>query len=139
MSLRVLAESDLSFILEDGTYGFGWDISLIAPDGQEFSEVPQESGDPKPLLGFSDDISSIIDPDTGQAVSGRLASVALRESTLRAIGIESLPKGISERASKPWVVKFNDIQGKPYSFKVSQSNPDRALGVLVLLLESYRT
>lgn len=125
MSLRQTAESDLSFILEDSTTGFGWPITVTNPSGTVVA-----------ITGFSDDIAQIIDPDTGQAVSGRLASVALRISSLLNAGL-SLPVGISDSSSNPWVIEFNDINGSSYKFKVSQSNPDRALGIVTCLLELY--
>lgn len=125
MSLRQLAEADLGVILEDSATGFGWPISVTDPDGNVGS-----------LTGFSDDIAQVIDPDTGQAVSGRLASVALRISSLALVGL-TLPRGIADTGSKPWVVEFDDINGNAYKFKVSQSNPDRALGLVTLLLELY--
>lgn len=125
MSLRQQAETDLGLILEDEVTGFSWPITITDPDGTT-----------KPLMGFSDDISQIIDPDTGQAVSGRLASVALRISSLTTAGL-ALPKGITNADKKPWIVGFDDISGNPYKFKVSQSNPDRALGLVILLLELY--
>ena len=84
MSIRQLAESDLGLILEDGDTGFGWPITVTDP-----------SGAVRPLTGFSDDIAQIIDPDTGQAVSGRLASVALRISSILATGL-TLPRGIAD-------------------------------------------
>jgi hypothetical protein len=128
MSLRQIAEADLGAILEDNSTGFGWSIILTAPDGTV-----------RPLTGFSDDIAQVIDPDTGQAVSGRLASVALRISTIYTEfpGL-GLPKSIADSGSKPWIVQFNDINGLSYKFKIAQSNPDRALGMLVCLLEFYR-
>lgn len=122
MSLRTLAENDLSFILEDKVNGFGWDMILRNPNGETQN-----------LVGFSNDISQAIDPDTGQLVSGRSATVALRMSTLT-IGI---PRGITNTSSKPYVVIFNDINGNSYTFKVQQSNPDRTIGVITLLLEAY--
>jgi hypothetical protein len=128
MGLRELAESDLGGILEDGSTGFGWPVTITDPLGN--SGVG-------PFLGFTDDISQIIDPDTGQAVSGRLASVVLRISSLKAAGL-SIPEGISDENSKPWIVGFDDINGVPYTFKVSSSNPDRALGVVSLILELYQ-
>ncbi len=127
MSLRQLAESDLGLILEDGVTGFGWPITITDPSG---------STGTGPLTGFSDDIAQIIDPDTGQAVSGRLASVAIRISTLTAAGL-ALPQGIADAGIKPWLVQFDDINGNPFTFKVAQSNPDRALGLITLLLELY--
>ena len=125
MGLRDTAEQDLGAILEDGAMGFGWSITVTDPSGLSL-----------PFTGFSDDISQIIDPDTGQAVSGRLVSVALRISSLTAEGM-SLPVGIADSASKPWVIEFNDINGNPFKFKVAQSNPDRALGLVTCLLELY--
>ncbi len=126
MSLRQLAELDLATILEDGVGGFGWPITITDPSGTVGT-----------LTGFSDDIGQIIDPDTGQVVSGRLALVSLRISSLTIAGL-GLPQGIADTASKPWVVEFNDINGSPFKFKVSQSNPDRALGVVTCVLELYQ-
>jgi hypothetical protein len=125
MSLRITAESDLGSILEDGIYGFGWPITVTDPLGTVGN-----------LTGFSDDISQIIDPDTGQAVSGRLASVVLRISSLVTVGL-GLPKGIADAGSKPWIIQFDDINSNSYDFKVSKSNPDRALGIVVCILELY--
>ena len=125
MGLREIAEADLGVILEDGTYGFGYSISVTDPAGTVGA-----------LTGFSDDIAQIIDPDTGQAVSGRLASAALRISSLITAGL-GLPRGIADSGSKPWIIEFDDINGNPFKFKVSQSNPDRALGVVICLLELY--
>lgn len=127
MSIRELAESDLGSILEDGATGFGWPITLTDPAGTVGS-----------LTGFSDDIAQVIDPDTGEAVSGRLASVALRISSIYAEGFTTLPRGIADSGSKPWIVQFNDINGSPHKFKIAQSNPDRALGLLSCILEVYK-
>lgn len=126
MGLRSLAESDLGLILEDGAYGFGWPITITDPSGKVSTG----------LIGFSDDIAQMIDPDTGELISGRLASVALRISTLYAQGF-TLPKAIANSSSKPWLVSFNDINGVSYQFKVNQANPDRALGVVTCILEAY--
>lgn len=126
MGLRNTAERDLGAILEDSAYGFGWPITITDPDGSTSTD----------LVGFSTDISQIIDPDTGQVVSGRLASVGLRISTLQAQGFD-LPRGVHDAASKPWLVAFDDINGTPYTFKVRQSDPDRALGLIVCILEGW--
>ncbi|MCK5606556.1 hypothetical protein KAR91_31930 [Candidatus Pacearchaeota archaeon] len=125
-SLREAAEADLAIILEDGTTGFGWPITVTDPSGTVGN-----------LTGFSNDIAEVIDPDTGQAVSGRIASVALRISSLTAAGL-GLPEGIADTASKPWQVSFDDINGSPFAFKVQKSNPDRALGIVTCTLELYK-
>ena len=125
MSLRLIAEADLGIIMEDSTTGFGWDIAITSPDG-----VSED------VTGFSNDISQLIDPETGAMVSGRMASVAIRISTLMTLGL-NLPRGISNSASNPWLITFNDINGSSYTFKISQSNPDRALGVVTCMLEAF--
>ena len=126
MSLRQLAETDLGVILEDSVTGFGWLITVTDP-----------SGNAQPLTGFSDDIAQVIDPDTGQVLSGRLASVALRISSLTTAGL-GLPQGTADATQKPWLIAFNDINGNAFTFKVMQSNPDRALGLVSCILELYQ-
>lgn len=123
--LRELAEADLSIIMEGDTFGPGWPITVTDP-----------AGIVQPLKGLSSDISQLIDPDTGQAVSGRLATVAIRIQALIDVGLD-LPVGIVDINSKPWIIQFDDINGNPYTFKVNESNPDRALGVVVCVLETY--
>lgn len=127
MGLRDLAQSDLGKILRDETSGFGWPITVTNPDGVTAN-----------LVGFSNDISQVIDPDTGQSVSGRMASVALPMDAFAPEGME-LPQGIADSGSKPWIVEFLDILGKSHRFKVAESNPDRALGLVNCRLEVYKT
>ena len=130
MGLRQLAEADLAVLMEDETTGFAFPILLTDPSGFTGNS---------PLTGLSDDIAQVIDPDTGQAVSGRLASVSLRISSLIAAGFTELPEGIADAAKKPWLVGFDDINGFSHTFKVSQSNPDKTLGIITCLLEFYKS
>lgn len=127
MSLRQIAENDLAITLEDGVNGFGWPITVTDPAGLS-----------APLSGQSQDIAQLIDPDTGQAVSGRLASVTLRISSLTLAGFTSLPRNIEDESLKPWLVAFDDINGSPYIFRVQDSNPDRELGLVTCLLETWQ-
>lgn len=126
VGLRAQAEIDLGLILEDETTGFGWPVSVTDP-----------SGTVGLLTGFSTDISLMIDPETGQAVSGRTASVTIRIALLASKGLD-IPRGISDSSSKPWLVQFEDINGKSYTFKVKESIPDRAIGSVSCILEFYR-
>ena len=129
MGLRELAARDLARISGDRDTGFGWEIVLTDPAGYT---------SPEPLIGLSQDIAQLIDPETGQPVSGRLASASIAMSAIVDGGYSSLPKGIADGAMKPWRVSFLDIAGDgPYEFKVVESNPDRTAGNLVLLLEAY--
>jgi hypothetical protein len=125
MGLREVAATDLAKIVENIDTGFGWDITLTNPAGTSI-----------PLKGVSDDISQAIDPDTGVMVSGRFASVGLVMQTIYDAGFV-LPVGISDSSQRPWLVAFSDINGFPYTFKVSESNPDRMLGLITCLLEAY--
>lgn len=124
MGLREIAEQDLAFILEDEPTGFGFAITLTNPAGAT-----------QDLIGYTADISQLIDDETNTAVTGRLATVAVRISTLT-IG---LPVTISDKTQMPWLATFNDINGNSFTFKVQESNPDRALGVLVLTLAFWKT
>jgi hypothetical protein len=126
MSLRDLAETDLGGILEDNAYGFGYPIRLTDPD--------KKSAD---LIGFSNDIAFLIDPDTGTAISGRTASAALRISSITAEGFTSLPDEVKNKLLKPWLIEFTDINSNSFKFKVRRGHPDRALGVIVCELELY--
>jgi len=127
MGLREEAEAVLAETMEDPDM-FGWSITLTDP-----SESSAE------MYGLSADISQMIDPDTGEVITGRVASVALRMSSIVAAGFTGFPKNIAETTSKPWLVTFNDILGTEHTFKVRESNRDRAMGVIVCMLEVYRT
>lgn len=129
MALRDIAQTDLAYILEGDEAGFRWPVTITNPDGVSNTD---------PLFGLSNDIADLIDPDTGQAVSGRLATVVLRIQRLldESLGI---PYGVSDPAIKPWVVMFNDINGISYQFKVRQANPDRTLGSITCYLEAWNT
>lgn len=122
MGLREQVEADQAFIVEDRG-GWGWDIVLTSPDGITLD-----------LVGLSNDISLAIDPDTGQLVSGRKASIALRMTSLLDIG---MPKGVADSDSKPWLVEFQDILGNYCKFKVDSAHPDRTIGQVVCLLGEY--
>ena len=125
MSLRTQAAADAAAILEDSTTGFGWAITVTDPDAT--------SAD---LTGFSSDIHQLVDPQTGVTVSGRSASVVLRIASLTAAGL-GIPVGVAGASSKPWIVAFDDIVGTAWSFKVRESMPDRAIGVVICTLEPY--
>lgn len=125
MSLRAQAAADLRGIVEDPA-GFGWSISITSPAGVTAA-----------LTGLSSDIGQTIDPETGVAVSGRRASIAITIASLLAAGL-ALPRAIADGASKPWIVAFNDIGGSSHTFKVCEAMPDRALGVVTCLLEAYK-
>ena len=126
MSLRQLAENDLSTIMEN-PLDFGWAVTIIDPDG-----VTNAS----PIYGNCGDIGQVIDPDLGVAVSGRKAYLTLRLSTLTTQGL-GIPVKIADRTKKPWRVTFNDVNGASYTFNVIDSAPDRVLGVVTCEIGLY--
>lgn len=122
MNLRQQAELDLATILEDGVRGFGWPITVKDPSGAVAS-----------LVGRSSDIASLIDPDTGQVVSGRLATVTLRLSSL-ALGGLGQPRSVAEEDCNPWTVTFDDVLGEPHTFRVVDAHPDLTVGLVTCYL-----
>lgn len=121
MGLREQAALDARAILEDASSGFGWAFTLTSPAGVTTGHV-----------GFTSDVAMNIDPETGIAVTGRKASVAVALGSLTV-----LPEAVSERERKPWRVTFASPNGSIGTWKVVEVLPDRAVGIVVLLLESY--
>lgn len=120
MGLREQAALDSQAILGD-TSGFGWPFTLTSPAGVTTA-----------LVGLTTDISVTIDPETGVAVTGRKASVVVSLASLPV-----LPETVPERERRPWIVSFTSPHGTIGSWKVIEVLPDRAVGVVVLLLEGY--
>ncbi len=127
MGLRAQAALDLAIFLEDQDEGFGWPITVTDPDGVSAT-----------LSGYSTDISEQMDPETGMAVSNRVASVAIQIKALTDAGL-GIPKDIPDAASRPWRVTFDDIDGNEHTYKVSEGRPDRAIGLVVCILEAYKS
>lgn len=126
-NIRTAAEADLAFTLEDNAGGFGWLVNITDPAGT--------SAD---LYGIASEIAELIDPGTGQSVSGRFAKVTLRLKSLDDSALDGWPRGIADETQKPWIFKFNDIRGNLLTYKVIESRPDRTLGVLTCILEGYK-
>jgi len=127
-NLREIFELDLGLTLEDNVNGYGWPIIVEDPDGNT-----------APLNGQSGDIGLTIDPNTGVAVSGREAHVALRVSSIEASSLVGLPRGQAKNdTKKPWIFRFEDINGHPGVFMVRQVMPDETGGVITCIIEAYK-
>jgi hypothetical protein len=127
MGLRAQAAADVSRILCDSENGAGMTVTLTSP-GSVSADV----------TGFTSDIASLIDPQTGLAVSGRMATAALLMSEIAQMfpGV-GLPRGIADSNSKPWTIQFADFSGELHMFKIVTADPDRAVGLLKCTLEAY--
>ncbi len=126
MNLALQAAADLIAIVGDSAAGFGWPITVTDPNQLTAT-----------LTGFRTDISQEINPETGQLVSGRTASVALPIASLALAGL-GVPRGIADKTSRPWLITFSDLAGVPHTFKVSEARPDETLGLVVCMLEAWR-
>lgn len=124
MGLLDQAAADLETILGD-VDGFSSCIELRAPDNTAVE-----------IRALVADVSQTIDPQTGMAVSGRVASVALPLAELA--DWPGLASGVVDTDKKPWVVRMPDVTGAVTVFRVREARPDRVLGVLVCLLEPYK-
>lgn len=120
MGLREQAALDSQAILGDLS-GFAWPFTLTNPAGVTSAHK-----------GLTTDVAVTIDPETGVAVAGRKVSVAVSLASLTV-----LPEAVPERGRKPWLVTFASPQGAVATWKVVEVLPDRAVGVVVLLLETY--
>ena len=126
MNFREIAEQDLAVTLEDNVYGFGWPINITDPDGLN-----------KDVFGQANDVAFQIDPQTGQAISGSIVSIAIRTKTLTNSGFAVLPTSQPDKTKKPWIFIFDDISGNTGTFTIKETNPDKTLGLILLELETY--
>jgi hypothetical protein len=125
MGLREQAALDAQAIIEN-LADFSSELTLITPAGVAHA-----------LKGLGSDIGLSVDLDTGQTVTGRRVHVAFSMLTLDALGLQ-LPVGIADGKLKPWRVVRTDALGKPQTFKVAETRPDREVGLLVCFLEAWR-
>ncbi len=128
MGLRAQAELDLGQTLESPA---DWGVAFTLADPVGFTGT-------EPLFGASGDIGRLVDPDTGQGVTGRHATLTVRIASLQAAGFAELPEGIADGAARPWVVGFPGASTPSQLYKVKQAHPDRTLGVVSMVVEFYR-
>ena len=127
MGLRERALADTRAILNDRQCGSGYPVTVTPPTGAAV-----------PLVGWTNDIGLLVDPDTGQAVSGRSIVVTLSLVDLQAANL-SIPENVPDLDRNPWVLSFTDLVGGDLTTCVTESAPDRILGFVNLTVEHYRT
>jgi len=124
MSLHDVAGVHTRRILENPR-GPGHALVLRAPDGRELD-----------INTTTNDVSAVIDPDTGQVFTGRSVQIYVSRITLREAGFET-PRNIPDVSRNPWLVIYTGRSGKQHKFKVSNSEPDRTLDYVRCDLEFY--
>lgn len=130
MSLRDQAALDARAIVEDLT-AFGQPVTVTNPSGVTGS-----------LKGLWTDIHLPIDVNTeqdlvGQSVSVRKAGVVFSIAALTAAGL-GIPANVTNPNSKPWVITTTDVLGNALTYKVIEAKPDRLVGVVACMLETYK-
>ena len=116
MNLNQIAESDLSFILEDSDNGFGYEFILIDGDDNEYE-----------ITGRVNDIGFFVDLESGLAVTGRNCEITIRISS-----IDTMPQ-------KNWKCIYTDTNDNEYTLFVAVSpKVDRSLGIYLITLEAAK-
>ncbi len=125
MGLRAESVATRKEIMADTSTAAGWAGVLTNPN--------QVSSN---LTVRTNDISLVIDADTGQAVSGRTCTVVFDLEALDSASI-GVPIGVPDESSKPWIFETSDSRGIQYKFKIVSTEPDNILGLLTCFLEVY--
>ncbi len=121
-----MARADTRAFLNDSLTGSAVPIAITPPG------LPART-----LMGWSNDIGLLVDPDTGQAISGRIATVALSIADLAAQNLP-IPESEHSTSAKPWVISFLDGQLDNYVFSIVETHPDRTTGIVTCTVDSYR-
>ena len=110
MGLREQARDDLDFTVGDRETGFGWDITVTRPDGDTLD-----------LVALQSDIAETIDPETGIAILGRSAHVAIKiQDFLDQAPPWEIPVVITDPEKRPWKV---DTWSAHFDVRVRPSRP----------------
>lgn len=125
MGFLETAAADLAGILSDDVGGFAVPIQIVDPNNNTAT-----------VNGIANEIGFKIDPETGVAVSGQKATVALSLRAIDAAGLGQ-PRGIAAGDKRPWSMTFQlPAMRDAQTFKVASTMPDQ-LGCLVCFLEIY--
>lgn len=125
MSLLQRIQKDSQRIMNSTRFGVSIDIVLLDPAQVEY-----------PLKSIVTVIHNLIDPDTGQPVSGYLATASINRLDLNELGI-TLPEGVSNELERPWTIRYTNIDNVVITNKITRSAPDEANGNILCDLGSY--
>lgn len=125
MSLLQRIQKDSQRIMNSTRFGVSIDIVLLDPAQVEY-----------PLKSIVTVIHNLVDPDTGQPVSGYLATASINRLDLNALGI-TLPEGVSDERERPWTIRYTNIDGVEITNKITRAAPDEANGNILCDLGSY--
>lgn len=122
MSLAHDAANDWREIMQSDI-GASWDCTVISPAGIS-----------APFLCRVADISQQVNATSDEIAMGRQIVISIVTQDLIDAGFSDV-RGIEHSSEKPWKVYTDDINGVSGTYKVTESNPDRSIGNMVLWLE----
>ncbi|AUR94068.1 hypothetical protein NVP1191O_09 [Vibrio phage 1.191.O._10N.286.52.B4] len=125
MSLLDRVRKDSTRIMNSERYGTGTDVVLTDSDGIEY-----------PMKAIVAVVHNLVDPDTGQPVSGYLATASLNRDNIPENKRSAL-EGVSDELQRPWTVRETNIDGVVVTYKITRAAPDEANGNILCDLGSY--
>ncbi len=125
MNLISRVQKDSQRIMNSERFGFSVPIVLTEPDGTAHS-----------FKGLVSIIHNLIDPDTGEPVSGFLATVSINVRDLNAAGVE-VPEGVMSETERPWLVTETNQFGVEQTLKIVRAAPDETNGNILIDLGAY--
>ena len=125
MSLLDRVQADAQTIMNSTRMGFSSAVTLTDPDSNEYS-----------INGIVSIIHNLIDPDTGQPVSGFLATISINAKDLNDLDID-VPEGEMSESSRPWLITHTDQFDTEQTMKISRSAPDETVGNILCDLVAY--
>ena len=125
MGLLDRLRKDSQRIMNSDRFGFSTAITLTTPAGIQY-----------PFKSIIAVIHNLIDPDTGQPVSGFLATASINVLDLQASLLE-LPEGEMSESLRPWTITETNINGVVVTYKIVSTAPDEANGNILCDLVTY--
>lgn len=125
MSLLDRMRKDSQRIMNSARCGFSTAITLTDPSGVGY-----------PFNSIIAVIHNLVDPDTGQPVSGFLATASINTLDLLALGLE-IPEGEMSESARPWTITETNIQNVVVTYKIVSAAPDEANGNILCDLVNY--
>jgi hypothetical protein len=123
MNLREIAEKDLELTLEDDIHGFGVPATITDPSGT-IGVLKVQAGD----------VHLLFDPDTDIPINNRRIHISIRISSLTKAGLD-IPQAQPDESVNPWVFEFADVNRIIRKCTVTESRPNRTLGIVTIILE----
>ena len=114
-----------------GTVETGEDAYVVDSNGVVVLHYSREEDFQQESVGT--DIGQLVDPNTGQPVSGRLASIVFRLSSRVPVFGSRIPEGVPQNSARPWIIGYG---GNEYD--VRRSAPDRTIGVVMCICGVWR-